>query len=64
MEEEQDFYEFLVYNGIATEDELDLVTNIAGYSVETLSNVLYYREGYETMEQYLGIEEGDEDDDA
>ena len=35
MDAEQDFYGFLVYNGIATEAELDLVTNIAGYSVET-----------------------------
>lgn len=64
MDEENEWYEFLQDNGIATPDEIDLVTNIAGYSVDTMSNILYVREGYETMEQYLGIEEEDEEDDA
>ena len=65
MEEENDFYEFLVDNGIATNAEIDLVCDIAGYSVSTLANILYVREGYDTMEQYLGIEdEEDEEDDA
>ena len=63
MEEEQDFYDFLVYNGIATEDELDLVTNCYGFTIDTFERVLYYREGVETMEQYLGIDEDEEDED-
>lgn len=63
MDEENEWYEFLDYNGIATTDEIDLVCNIAGYSVQTLSDILYVRTGYETMEQYLGIEEEDEDED-
>lgn len=63
MHEEQDFYDFLVEYGIATEDELDLVTNCYGFTIDTFERVLYYREGYETMEQYLGIEDEDEDDD-
>lgn len=63
MEAEQEFYEFLVEHGIATEDELDLVTNCYGFTIDTFERVLYYREGYETMEQYLGIEEDEEDED-
>ena len=64
MEAEQDFYDFLVEYGIATEDELDPVTIRYGFTIDTFERVLYYREGYETMEQYLGIEdEEDEDED-
>ena len=59
MEKEQDFYDFLDYNGIATTAEIDLVCNIAGYSVQTLSDILYARTGYETMEHYLGEDEDD-----
>lgn len=62
MNEENDWYEFLEYNGIATPDEIDLVCNVAGYSVDTLSNILYARTGYETMEQYLGIEDEEDED--
>ena len=62
MDAENDLFEFLDYNGIATTDEIDLVCNIAGYSVETLSNILYVRTGYETMEQFLGEDEEDEDE--
>lgn len=38
--------------GIATEEEIDLVTNINGYSEETLSDILYARTGYRDIEQY------------
>ena len=49
-------------NGIATNAEIDLVCDIAGYSVSTLANILYVREGYETMEQYLGIEDEEDEE--
>lgn len=64
MDEEHEWYEFLEENEIATTDEIDLVCNVAGYSVDTLSNILYARTGYETREQYLGIEEDEDEDDA
>ena len=62
MSEENDFYEFLVEHEIATEEELDLVTNCYGFTIDTFERVLYYREGYETMEQYLGTEDDDDED--
>lgn len=62
MNEENEWYEFLEENYIATTEEIDLVCNVAGYSVDTLSNILYARTGYDTMEQYLGIEDEDEDE--
>lgn len=60
-DDEQEFYEFLVEHGIATEEELDLVTNCYGFTTDTFERVLYYREGYDTREQYLGIEEEEEE---
>lgn len=64
MDEEHEWYDFLVEYQIATTEEIDLVCNVAGYSVDTLSNILYARTGYETREQYLGIEEDEDEDDA
>lgn len=47
----------LVNTGIATEEELQLVTDINGYSKETLDDVLYARTGYRDWAQYMGYEE-------
>ena len=41
----EEAYDYLTENGIATEDELNLVTGIAGYNFETLEEVLFYRTG-------------------
>ena len=38
-------------NSIATEDEMRLVTNINGYSEETMLSILYARTGYRAFEQ-------------
>ena len=46
-------YEALIEAGIATEGELSLVTNINGYSLETLEAVLYARTGYRDLVDYL-----------
>ena len=42
--------------GIATDDELSLVTCINGYSEETLNDVVYARTGYRDLEQYVVTE--------
>lgn len=39
-------WDLLVQSGTATEDELQLVTSINGYSIESLNDVLYVRTGY------------------
>ena len=46
-------YEALIEAGVATECELALVTNINGYSLETLEAVLYARTGYRDLVDYL-----------
>ena len=38
--------------GIATENELQLITDINGYDLETLEDVLYARTGYRSWDQY------------
>ena len=55
-------WDYLVENGIATNDELTLVTNINGYNMETLNNVIYARTGYHNIEQLKGEEEEEEEE--
>lgn len=51
---------YLIDNMIATPEEIDLVTMINGYSLESLEDILYARTGYRSLDQILGEEE-DED---
>ena len=52
-------WDYLIDNAIATEEELQLVTDVAGYSVRTLEGVVYARTGYNDLEQLME-EMGDE----
>lgn len=45
-------WDFIENEGIATYDELNLVTSICGYTEETLNDVIYARTGYRSREQY------------
>ena len=47
----QEMWDYLTESGIATEDELKLVTDINGYNEETMLDVLYARTGYRNFEQ-------------
>lgn len=46
-------YFILLEAGIATEDEICLVTAINGDNEETYYDILYARTGYRSFEQYL-----------
>ena len=48
----EQMWDYLIEQDIATEDELQLVTNGWGYSKDTLETVLYVRTGYSSFEQY------------
>lgn len=54
-----EYYDYLVNYGIATEEEIDLVTAINGYNEETLDDILYVRTGYRDLEQYTEYEDKD-----
>lgn len=53
MRKVDELYRKLIEYGIAAEDELNLVTDVAGYSEETLCSVVYARTGYQTFSQWL-----------
>jgi|APSaa5957512576_1039674.scaffolds.fasta_scaffold122529_2 hypothetical protein len=46
-----ELWDYLIDREIATREELSLVTNIIGYSVESLLKVLYARTGYNSVKQ-------------
>lgn len=54
MKEIEEMWDYIIDTGIATKDELVLVTCINGYTIETLNDVLYAKTGYRDMEQIKG----------
>jgi len=47
----QELYEKLIDYGIASQEEIQLVTCINGYNIESLNDILYVRTGYRTIDQ-------------
>jgi len=52
-----EIWDYIVNNGIATDEELKLVTCIMGYNEEALNSVIYARTAYHDMEQLIECEE-------
>ena len=47
-------YDYIVESGIATAEELNLAFNLVGGSwTEVFNKVIYIREGYRSLEQYI-----------
>lgn len=57
-----ELYETLLDYGFFTYEELKLLTNINGYSIETLNDAIYARYGYRDFEQMITEEEEKEED--
>lgn len=51
MSKLNDLWDYIIDNGLASEEALQLVTNINGYNEDTLNNVLYATTGYRDLEQ-------------
>jgi len=51
-----DYWQSLVDYGIATDDELILVTSIDGHRVDVLDSVLFVRTGYRNWDQFTEAE--------
>ena len=49
----EDAIAFLEEEGIATGEEIDLVTKINGYNLETINDIIYVRTGCRDYEQLL-----------
>ena len=58
MSKEKDYYNRILELGIATEEEIDLVTGINGYSISSMDDIVYARTGYADLEQYEEEEKG------
>lgn len=43
--------DYLTELGIATEEEINLVSKINGWNLEALESILYVRTGYRSLEQ-------------
>ena len=54
----EEYFDFLVDYGIATQKEIALVTSINGTNEETFNSILFSRTGYRTLKQYKEITEG------
>lgn len=50
-----ELWDYLIDNELASEDTLITITNINGYNLDTLEDVLYSVTGYRSLEQ---IQEG------
>ena len=57
MDEVTILYNELIDRGLFTEDELQLVTAINGYNIDTLNDCLYCRYGYRSYDQMVGEED-------
>lgn len=51
-----ELWDELVDSGLFTDEELRLLTNINGYSVETLNDAIFARYGYRDYDQMMGEE--------
>ena len=48
------YWDFLTENDIATDDEIRLVTEINGLTLDAMMDILYVRMGYRNLEQMEG----------
>lgn len=57
----EEAWDYLIETGLATEQTLQIITSINGYSLDTLESVLYATAGYRNFNQ---MSDEDEDDEA
>ena len=46
-------YDTILELGIAIREELELVTRINGFNEQALNDIVYVREGYQTLDQFV-----------
>lgn len=51
--EVNEVWDLLIEYGIATQEELELVTSINGYSIDTMNDVIFARTSYRNIEQFM-----------
>jgi hypothetical protein len=53
----EEYYNYLIDYEIVSQETLEIITNINGYTEETLDDILYCVSGYRNIEQYLEYED-------
>lgn len=61
--EYNELWNLIIDINIATEDELNLISYINGWNIETLNDVLYVRTGYRDLKQFKECELNELDED-
>ena len=56
-------WDYLTEYGIATEEELQLITCINGYRFEVMEQVLDVRTGYRSFDQLMDLDDEDSEED-
>ena len=56
MDEVTELYNKILDYNIVSEETLRIITDINGYSIETLNDVIYAATGYRSIEQYEDYE--------
>lgn len=49
----EDIYELMIEYNIATEEEINLITCINGYNIESLEDIIFVRTGYHNIDDCL-----------
>lgn len=57
FESESETWDYLIDTGLVSEDALRLLTDINGYSIDTMNDALYAVSGYRDLKQYIESEE-------
>lgn len=57
MRNKEELWDYLEETGIATEEEMRLVTSINGHNTESLEDILYVRTGYRSLDQLNDMDE-------
>ena len=56
MNDLNEYFDSLIEYGIATKEEITLVTNINGWNEQTFDNILFARTGYREWQQFTECE--------
>lgn len=48
-----EMYDTILELELCTFEELELVTSINGFNEQAMNDIVYVREGYQTLDQYL-----------
>lgn len=52
-------YDYIIEMGITTQEAINLVCDINGSSLDTINDIIYATQGYNTLQQYLEFEDYD-----